>query len=283
LKSFIWDYRGDQLTNRQNKLELKSFNHSIIIGCGGIGSWVALDCALTGKFANLVIFDDDDIETSNLNRTPFRVCDIGSQKVNAIFDLIMERRPSQSVVCINEKYSFQRLIELCPTANEYGTIVFDCRDDIYEDLKEFSTKVKIWKLGYDGLELTIDGNPRERHVHGQSQGYTTVPSFVYPSQLIANLIVGHVLINCCDIIKDNSLVDSNKMFNDVITFDTGDLLFKIIYTKMLHEHLTFNLKDKVKESDSEESSKKSKCSKIESESSGSKRAVSTTTIVATPV
>ena len=144
-----------------------------------------------------------------------------------------------------------------PNINCSSTIVFDCRDDIYEDLKSFKPSVKIWKLGYDGLELTIDGNPRKHHVWGQSQGYTTVPSFLYPSQLIANLIVGHVLIPCERRMKNNDLIDSDGMFKDVFTFDSGNLLYDILYSKILREHMSFNLKTN-KEKDipkNEESSK----------------------------
>jgi len=248
MPDFIWNYSTENIGNRQKRLNLKAYKFGLVIGCGGIGSWVALDCALSGRFDTLIIFDNDDIETTNLNRTPFRVCDIGFQKVQAMHELIIERRPSQKLICVNERFTFKKLLELDNSINPKNdingcsTIVFDCRDDIYDDLNQFKSNVKIWKLGYDGLELTIDGNPRKHHVWGQSQGYTTVPSFLYPSQLIANLVVGHVLIGYDKMLRNNDFVDSDGMFKDVFTFDSGNIIYDMIYSKILRQHINFNLK-----------------------------------------
>ena len=44
--------------------------------------------------------------------------------------------------------------------------VYKRQDDIYEDLYEFNCKY--YKVGYDGLSVTIDGNPRNTAVWGEA-------------------------------------------------------------------------------------------------------------------
>lgn len=55
----------------------------VILGCGGLGSWVASGLAGAG-IGRLVLVDDDVVELSNLNRQLlFREADIGRPKVEA--------------------------------------------------------------------------------------------------------------------------------------------------------------------------------------------------------
>jgi len=152
----VWDFfSGDHVSQRQHSLNLPKLDSVVVIGVGGIGSWVSFNLALSGCVKILILFDDDEIEVSNLNRTPFRIVDVGKLKVVALFELIMERRPDQDVKINPIKFDPSHL-------NYHPTVIFDCRDDIYDDLSQYDCK--IWKLGYDGLEVTIDGNPKGRKV-----------------------------------------------------------------------------------------------------------------------
>ena len=72
------------IEERQRTLNLKDIGIAVVIGLGGVGSWVALDLALSGKVKEMIIIDDDKIESSNLNRTPFRICDIGAYKTEVM-------------------------------------------------------------------------------------------------------------------------------------------------------------------------------------------------------
>ena len=175
----MWNYNANGVAGRQRTLDLTSFDHAYVIGVGGIGSWVAFNLALSGMINIISVYDDDVVETSNLNRTPFRLCDIGRLKVVALSELILERRPTQKMVIVPEKFTDETKL---PSMN---SVIFDCRDDIYNDIDKYNCKK--WKLGYDGMEVTIDGDPSSRTVWGQSDGYSVTPSFFAPAQMAATI------------------------------------------------------------------------------------------------
>jgi sulfur carrier protein ThiS adenylyltransferase len=100
---------------------IKDFKESsaIVIGVGGIGSWIALDLALLGV-GTLVIIDPDKLESSNLNRTLFKLDQIGSYKTIAIKDLIAERRPDTIVITVEDHFQ-------TPILNKYEVdYIFRC-------------------------------------------------------------------------------------------------------------------------------------------------------------
>lgn len=216
------------INNRQYTLRLKRYHNAIIIGVGGIGSWVALDIALTGCVTNIILYDNDIIEESNLNRTPFKLKNIGENKVYAVKELIHERRLC-NVYCYDERFDEKSIENLTIDGiniMKSNTVIIDCRDDIYKD---YNIDCKKWKLGYDGLSITIDGNPEETVVMGQSSGYTITPSFVCPSQLIANIVVNNIFVNSKSIFSvvndsNDNIKDNDGLFNKILTIDTSDLL-----------------------------------------------------------
>ena len=82
----------EDINNRQKGLVGDFSEHSaIVVGLGGIGNWIALDLALIGV-GTLILFDNDKVEASNLNRTLFKLGHIGKPKVSAVKELISERR-----------------------------------------------------------------------------------------------------------------------------------------------------------------------------------------------
>ena len=54
-----------EIASRQNEVKTHQYNAAIIIGVGGIGSWVAMDLALSGRVGSIAIVDPDTIESSN--------------------------------------------------------------------------------------------------------------------------------------------------------------------------------------------------------------------------
>jgi hypothetical protein len=172
----------------------------------------------------LILIDDDVIETSNLNRTPFRICDIGQQKCDALKYLIHERRPVD-ILTINERTSdsvYDTLLEELDDSYGISTII-DCRDNVCADLYGLDIDY-YYKLGYDGLDMTIDGDPENTPVWGESTGYSVTPSFICPSQMIANICVTDLLVNK----EDNDDEDSYKTIGgrlyDVMSFSSTDIL-----------------------------------------------------------
>ena len=195
----------ETLNNRQKEINFSDhIFYAIVIGCGGIGSWVGLNLALSGRVSNLVLIDPDKIEETNLNRTPFRICDIGTYKVDALKYLILERRCIDIFV-----YKQETSKNLADIINAHilslkssytnrdlmyeTTLIVDCRDNVFSDFYHLNSKY--YKLGYDGLSITIDGNPKNTPVWGQQNTYRYTPSFICPSQLVANLVVNDILTN----------------------------------------------------------------------------------------
>jgi hypothetical protein len=221
------------LSNRQESLPLLSYDIAIVIGIGGIGSWVAFNMALTGKVNTMILIDGDIVEETNLNRTPYRVADIGCRKVDAMKFLILERR-AINVITYDEKtssYMKEVIQEQCMTSFRYknkyemqeSAVIVDCRDDAISDFYDFPAKY--YKLGYDGLEITLDGNPKDTPIWGRANGYRVTPSFICPSQLAANLIVTDILINQEKNLEvEKYKCDEMGKLNDSFTFNSQFLL-----------------------------------------------------------
>jgi len=232
------------LNNRQEKISFSdSIFYAIVIGVGGIGSWVALDLALSGQVRNIVLIDPDNVEESNLNRTPFRISDIGLLKVEALRYIILERR-CIDVFIYEQKSSkeladtiYNNILKVDPAFNNRSlmyerTVICDCRDNVYSDFYHLNSKY--YKLGYDGMSITIDGNPKNTPVWGHQNGYNVIPSFVCPSQLVANLMVSDILIDQSKNVDDqNYNCDESGRLNDCFTIDTQHLV-KELY--MISKH-----------------------------------------------
>ncbi|HRI86547.1 MAG TPA: ThiF family adenylyltransferase, partial [Ignavibacteria bacterium] len=96
------------LYDRQCGIKSFSDKSAMVIGCGGVGSWIALDLALIGV-GTIVLIDHDKLESSNLNRTLFRLGQVGSCKTHAVKELIAERRPNTVVLTIEEVFQTEFL------------------------------------------------------------------------------------------------------------------------------------------------------------------------------
>lgn len=120
----------------------------VVIGVGGIGSWVAMDLALVGV-KNLILVDPDRIEATNLNRTLFKLEDIGRLKVDALKSLIEERRNDITVITHDERFE-EKMLKRYAKANFF----FDCTDNLRtKDIVKESKPENYLKLGYDGFEV----------------------------------------------------------------------------------------------------------------------------------
>lgn len=186
------------LYSRQQTLPLLTYDYAVVVGLGGIGNWIALDLALSGCVKNLVLIDPDKVEEHNLNRTIFTIGDIGSYKVDAVKNQILERRTTCFIQTYNQLTNPDLLQQISSTIimdqsmYDPRCLIMDCRDDIYDDLFDFNCK--LYKVGYDGTSMTIDGNPRLTKIFTQRGGsYSVVPSYIGSSQLVAVLAVNDAL------------------------------------------------------------------------------------------
>lgn len=211
-------------TRQATKIKLNKDMNVIVIGCGGIGSWVGLTLALSGCATNIHLYDNDKLEASNLNRTPYKLTQIGLSKVEALQFLILERRVRRiNVTAYNSLFGTK-----LPYNYDKNWIIIDCRDSIFNDYDSVK-HCRIYKVGYDGLEITIDCDPINNHklVMGETttRGYSVTPSFICPSQLVANLIVSHICVSRSNyrLFKRKRNIPSS--ITDIVSFNSADLLY----------------------------------------------------------
>lgn len=213
----------DTLFQRQTTLGIQRFNNCIIVGCGGVGSWAALFAALSGGFSNVILIDDDCIELTNLNRTPFRICDIGNYKVDIVKELILERRCSCDVHTYRNRTTpdlIRSIVDEFDIGRFTNNVLIDCRDDLYSDFNNVKFS-KRYKLGYDGFSITIDPKPNETFVHGFSNGYTSISSFISPAVMVAVLCISDIFnYDSHDSTNENSSAGSNSL----LTIDSNKIL-----------------------------------------------------------
>lgn len=201
----------EEINQRQHNI-VGDFSEKIalVVGLGGIGSWVAIDLALIGV-GTLILFDNDTIESSNLNRTLFKLSQAGELKTKAVKQLISERRKNILVITNDELFTSEHL-------NKYSGVdyLFDCtdttklKDAIAESLapatahtksqpqpnttKQTQSAMRYVKCGYDGFHGTICVNDFTTGRWGQDSSYTVTPSFFGTPQIISAYAVIELLM-----------------------------------------------------------------------------------------
>jgi len=187
----------NNLYDRQSGVESQTDESAIVIGVGGIGSWIALDLALIGV-GTLILVDPDKLESSNLNRTLFKYSQIGQLKTQAIKELILERRPDTIVVTIEDYFNSDIL-------NKYSVdYIFDATDNLstrqmiheyFQQRLSQSEHTPYCKCGYDGYHATLSINDFESGRWGDEGSYTVVPSFFGTPQILSAMAVIEMLLN----------------------------------------------------------------------------------------
>jgi hypothetical protein len=159
---------------------------AIVIGCGGVGSYVAIFLAMTGV-KELVLIDPDEVEESNRGRVLFQNWDVGDLKVHAVMNFIYGIRKDISIT------TFPIRAEEIPEAARpmmKGGMLFDCRDNI-TPLPDYYPKCCITG-GYNGTRITLHTNPVLEDVFSATDGpvrYQVTPSYCIPPAIIGALCV----------------------------------------------------------------------------------------------
>jgi molybdopterin/thiamine biosynthesis adenylyltransferase len=202
------DHTINELYDRQESLcENFSETSTMVIGCGGIGNWVSIDLALLG-IGTVVLIDPDKIEASNLNRTLFRLSDIGKYKTEALSELISERRPDCIIIAINEYFNISHL-------EKYNVgFIFDCTDTLNVRSQIKGRDIPYVKCGYDGFSGTLCFNDFESGKWGEEGSYTVIPSFFGTPQILSALAVIQMIME-----------DSTR--KETITFDVNSIIDKL--------------------------------------------------------
>lgn len=181
----------EEINNRQKGLIGDFSEHSaVVIGLGGIGSWVALNLAMTG-LGTLILYDNDKVEPSNLNRTLFKLSHINKPKVIAVKELISERRKDTIVITNQELLTVEHLKKL-----EGIDYIFDCSDTtrLKDSIAQLKQKPRYLKLGYDGFECTLCIDDFTSGQWGSDSSYQITPSFFAPPQILSALGIIELLL-----------------------------------------------------------------------------------------
>jgi len=174
------------LYKRQEKLVLNQDQSITVVGCGGIGYWVAKFAAMSG-IDELWLFDPDTFEDHNFNRIDLSPKFVGRNKSEMTKKVITYLRPEATVYNFPYKYS-----QLTAEKTDW---VIDCTDNHESQIKNQKIAKEIgsryMKAGYDGENFSIHNSVAE---WGESEdGYIVIPSWVVPASIVAAMAVGKVM------------------------------------------------------------------------------------------
>jgi molybdopterin/thiamine biosynthesis adenylyltransferase len=104
-----------------------------IIGCGGIGSFLAYDLAMLGLAENLVLWDNDTVEDHNIPNQNFLIEHIGMSKCAALADFINRKTGVKPKIkerfFTEDSHILDGIVVLC-------TDNIDSRKLVYNDVKD---------------------------------------------------------------------------------------------------------------------------------------------------
>jgi len=178
----------DLMYNRQQNIELKIPETVSIVGCGGVGAWVAIFLALSG-IRHFKLFDSDVLEIHNLNRLPFTQSNVGQLKKTILKNFLTSIRKN----CFVEEYP--HIDEL--SVNLLSGYVVDCTDapKIQQTIYSFclGNKLPYYRVGCDSNHITILTSLKELWGKDDESGYEIIPNYVVPPVLSAIITVHAIL------------------------------------------------------------------------------------------
>ncbi len=152
------------LYQRQETLKLNQSQTVTVVGCGGIGYWVAKILAMSG-INKIYLYDPDTLEEHNLNRLDIPYKYIGKNKADVTKVAILGIREDAIVYAYPFPYG---------DLAEKSDWVIDCTDKAKAQLANQDIAKKIgaryFKAGYDGENFGIHNAVAEWGEDGE--GYT---------------------------------------------------------------------------------------------------------------
>lgn len=174
------------LYDRQETLKLNKKQSITVVGCGGIGYWVAKFAVMSG-ISKVYAFDHDTIEEHNLNRLDLPLNFLGENKAEVVKRICIKLRPDITFISMPYKYNGQR------TDTDW---LVDCTDRLKaQEANQKHAKnmgMKYFKAGYDGESFSLH-NVVAEWGEIEDDGYTIVPSWVVPAVLVAVLAVAKIM------------------------------------------------------------------------------------------
>lgn len=176
-----------QFYERQKEILMNTNIKVAVVGCGGVGYWVAKFLAMSGV-NEFHLFDDDVIEIHNLNRLDLPIDALGKNKAAITRRVIQSIRPNATVKSVPFKFKGEFL-------SDHVDFIIDCTDKVSSQ-KTISAhakekNIKYCKVGYDGTHITVSNKTAS---WGEDvDGYTITPSWVVPAVVVASLATGAIL------------------------------------------------------------------------------------------
>jgi len=129
LQKDIYSITQDLFSRNSGILETDIMKNktALIVGCGSVGSIVALQLARSGV-AKFVLIDTDTLEIHNICRHQCNFTDVGRYKTNALRDRIITINPYASVTCYCKTIENVTDNELNKNVDD-DTIIISCADN----------------------------------------------------------------------------------------------------------------------------------------------------------
>lgn len=180
---------------RQQSLGLTIPKSVAVVGCGGVGSWVAILLAMAGV-PELWLFDNDHVSEHNRNRLPVWPDMVGNRKSTAVMETICQLRPQCRIYdCAG--FSPELADQLFEESTPFNWIIATT------DTHVSRLMVKAWADGAlvryieaaaEGEFGSCTGVPAEWATAAETQpGYASVPVWAGPAVVAAYLAVVHIL------------------------------------------------------------------------------------------
>lgn len=178
--------------NRQKSLDLKSVKKVIVVGCGGIGYNFAKIAAMSGV-EGFYLFDDDTLETHNLNRIDVPSKAIGMNKAEMTAKVIKNIRDDVFIMHIPFRLNSSNF----PEDKEIEWMA-DCTDNFKSQQDNYKIAkakgINYLKAGYDGESFSIHDSPAMwGDLEADDDGYTVIPSWSVPAIVVACLAVAKIM------------------------------------------------------------------------------------------
>jgi ThiF family len=187
---------SEGLYTRQESLGILRDQTVLVVGCGGIGSWVGYFLGLAGV-ARLELFDGDVISDHNLNRLPFTPAHVGRYKSEALAELVRVARPEITVRAHGD-FDPEYHIDTLRSSDSVvvSTDSLKSRRMVYDAVrKDGVPNTRYYELGADGHGMSVSGAPAEwSNALEDELGYQSVPVFVGPCTMAASIAAYYVLL-----------------------------------------------------------------------------------------
>ena len=144
---------------RQSEMtaDLHMPSHALVVGCGGVGSWVAIYGAMLG-WPQITLVDADKLEASNLERLPFKIEDVGHYKVNVLANYIRDIRPRCRVNALPIAFpGCLSILTATPSHIWCATDTEASQRGVYDWANNIEAHYT--RAGYDGWGVSVHGLP----------------------------------------------------------------------------------------------------------------------------